>query len=208
MPVPPGPCQPGHLDAQHDAHTPHRDLGDQPGKARTRIGGRGRYPKVVIDYHDLRPCPAQRRRPLHQRILQPRRFGMLKNLLPAGLADIHHRGPIAVLGADLLLRLTPRPVPAQAHRARLLPGRSPPGPPAAPAAPPPQPAAPPAAPSRPAAEEPPFTRRSVASGSPTAGFSRVTMATTCNSAPTLSIAPAPGATPENCTISGASQVAD
>src|SRR5215467_15128967 len=88
---------------------------------------------------------------------------MLNNLLPAGLAHIHHRGPVPVLGTDLLLRLTPRPVPAQAHRARLPPGRSPPGPPASPASPPPQPAVPPAASSRPAAEEPPSTRCSVRS---------------------------------------------
>src|SRR5262249_28081663 len=130
---------------------------------------------------------------------------MLKNLLPAGLAHIHHRGPVPVLGPDLLLRLPPRPVSAQAHRARLLPGRSPPGPPASP---PPRPAVPPAASSRPAAEEPPSTRCSVASGSPTAGLSRATMATTCNSAPALSIALAPGTALENDLISGASAVAD
>ena len=98
------------------AHPAHRDLGDQPGKARPGIGRRGRYPKVVVDHHDPRQRPAQpARRPLGQRVLQPRRFGMLKNLLPARLA--HHRGPVPVLGADLLLRLAPRPVPAQAYRA-------------------------------------------------------------------------------------------
>ena len=59
MPVPAGPRQPGHLDAQHDAHPPHRDLGDQPGKGRPGIGRRGRYPKVVVDHHDPRPRPTQ-----------------------------------------------------------------------------------------------------------------------------------------------------
>ena len=150
MPVPAGPRQPGHLDAQHDAHTSHRDLGDQPGKPLPGIRRRSRHPQVVVDHHDLRPRPAQRHCPLGQRVLQPRRLGMLKNLLPARLADVHHRGPVQVLRADLLLRLPPRPVPAQAHRARLPPRRPPPGPPASPAAPPPPPAAPPAASSRPA----------------------------------------------------------
>ena len=83
------------------------------------IGRRGRYLRVVVDHHDPRQRPAQRRRPLGQRVLQPRRFGMLKNLLPARL--VHHRGPVPVLGSDLLLRLAPRPVPSQAYRAGLPP---------------------------------------------------------------------------------------
>ena len=74
---------------------------------------------------------------------------MLKNLLPAGLAHVYHGGPVPVLGPYLLLRLTPRPVPAQAHPARLLPGLPLPGPPASPAAPPLPPAVPPAASPRP-----------------------------------------------------------
>ena len=45
VPVPAGPRQPGHLDAQHDAHTSHRDLGDQPGKARPGIRRRRRHPR-------------------------------------------------------------------------------------------------------------------------------------------------------------------
>ena len=196
MPVPAGPRQPGHLDAQHDAHTSHRDLGDEPGKARPGIGRRGRHTQIVIDHHDQRPRPAQRRSPLRQRVLQPRRLRMLKDLLPARLADIHHRRPVPVLGTDLLLRLPPRPVPAQAHHARLLPGRPLPGPPASPAAPPPQPAAPPAASSRPGAGESPPTRHPVASGSPAAARSRPTMIAACNSAPTLTIALDAGATLE------------
>jgi len=61
------------------------------------IGRRGRYPQVVVDHDDLRACPAQRDRPLGQRVLQPRRSGMLKHLLPAFLADIHDRCPVQVL---------------------------------------------------------------------------------------------------------------
>src|SRR5215831_392236 len=133
---------------------------------------------------------------------------MLKDLLPAGLAHIHHRRPVPVLGPDLLLRLAPRPVPAQAHHARLPPGRPPPGPPASPAAPPPPPAAPAAASSRPGAGELPLARHLVASGSPAAARSRPTMIAACNSAPTLTIALDIGATLENFVDSGASQVAD
>jgi hypothetical protein len=69
------------------------------------------------------------------------------------------------------------------------------------ASPPPQPAAPAAGPSRSGGPEPPSARCSVASDSPAAADSRRrTTVATCNSAPTLSIAPEPGAWLE--TISG------
>src|SRR6266849_3768043 len=106
---------------------------------------------------------------------------MLKHLLPARLADVNHRSPVQVLRADLLLRLPRQP--------------------ASPAAPPPQPAAPAAGPSRSGGREPPSARCPVASGSPAAAdLSRRTAVAACNSAPTLSIAPEPGAWLE--TISG------
>ena len=178
------------------------------GKARPGICRRGRHAQVVIDHHDPRPRPAQRRCALGQRVLQPRRFGMLKDLLPARLPYVNHRCPVPVPGPDLLLRLAPRPVPAQAHHARLLPGRPPPGLPAAPAAPPPPPAAPAAASSRPGAGEPPLARHSVASGSPAAARSRPTMVAACNSAPTLTIALGTAPTLEHFADSGALQVAD
>ena len=72
VPVPPGPGQPGHLDPEDDAHTSHRDLRDEPGKALPRIRRRGRHPEVVVDHRDLRPRPAQRHGPLGERVLQPR----------------------------------------------------------------------------------------------------------------------------------------
>ncbi len=208
VPVPPGPRQPGHLDAQHDAHTSHRDLRDEPGKALAGIGRRGRHPQVVVDHHHLRACPAQRDGPLGQRVLQPRRFGMLKHLLPARLPDIHHRRPVQVLRADLLLRLSLPAVPGQAHHDRLSPSRPRPGPPASPAAPPPQPADPAAAPPRPPDRESPHSRRSAASRSPAAADrSRRTTIAACNSAPALSIGPDPGATLETVFTSPASEVA-
>ena len=156
VPVPAGPRQPGHLDPEDDAHTSHRDLRDEPGKALPGIRRRRRHPEVVIDHHDLRPCPAQRDRPLGQRVLQPRRLGVLKHLLPARLPDVHDRGPVQVLRADLLLRLPLHPVPGQAHHDRLPPRGPQPWLPASPAAPPPRPAAPAAAPPRPEDREPPM----------------------------------------------------
>ena len=119
VPVPAGPRQPRHLDAQHDARTSHGDLRDEPGKPLPGIRRRRRHPQIVVDHHYLRPRPAERRRPLDERVLQPGRLRVLKHLLPARLADVHDRGPVQVPRADLLLRLPLRPVPVQAHRARL-----------------------------------------------------------------------------------------
>ena len=209
VPVPAGPRQPGHLDAEDNARTSHRDLRDQPGKPLPGIRRRGRHSQVVVDHHDLRPCPAQRRCPLHERVLQPRGLRMLKHLLPARLTDIHHRGPAEMLRADLLLRFSPQPVPGQAHHARLPSCGPRPRLPASPAAPPPQPAAPAAGPSRSGDRESPSARRLAASGSPAAADSRRrTTVAACNSAPTLSIAPEPGATLETISASRASAVAD
>src|ERR1035438_6684683 len=205
VPGPSGPRQPGHLDAQHDTCTSHRDLRDEPEKASPGIRRRGRHPQVIVDHHDLRPCPAQRDGPLGEPVLQPRRLRMLKHLLPARLADIDHRRPVQVLRADLLLWLPLRPVPVQAHHARL----PQPSPPASPASPPPQPAVPAAVPSTPQDRESPHARHSAASGSPAAAdSSRRTIVAACNSAPTLSIAPDPGVTLETIPASRASAVAD
>ena len=88
VPVPAGPRQPGHLDTQHDAHTSHRHLRDEPGKALPGIRRRRRHPQIIVDHHDLRPRPAQRDRPPGQRVLQPRGLSVLKDLLPARLADV------------------------------------------------------------------------------------------------------------------------
>ena len=209
VPVPAGPRQPGHLDAQHDAHTSHRHLRDEPGKALPGISRRGRHPQVVVDHHDLRPCPAQRDGPLGQRVLQPRRLRMLKHLLPARLPDIHHRRPVQVLRHGSSAAAALRPVPGQAHHDRLPPGRPRPWLPAAPAAPPQQPAAPAAASPRPGDRESPQSRRSVASGSPAAADRRRrTIVAACNSAPTLSIAPDSGARLETVSSLPASAVAD
>ncbi len=209
VPVPAGPRQPGHLDTQDDAHTSHRDLRDEPGKALPGIRRRRRHPQIVVDHHDLRPCPAQRDRPPGQRVLQPRGLRVLKHLLPARLADVHDRRPVQVLRADLLLRLPLQPVTGQAHHDRLPPRWPPLSLPASPAAPPRQPAAPAAAPPRSGDRESPHSRHSAASRSPAAADrSRHTTAAACNSAPTPSIAPDPGVMLETISASWASAVAD
>jgi len=87
MPLPAGPGQPGHLDAQHDAHMIQPHLGDQPRKARPRIGARGRMPQVLIDHQHPRRRPPQRGRPLGQPVLQPRGLGVIGHLSRGGLPD-------------------------------------------------------------------------------------------------------------------------
>ena len=193
MPVAAGPRQPRHLDPEDDTHTSHRHLRDEPGKPLPGIRRRRRHAQVIIDHHDLRPGPAQRDRSLGQRVLQPRRLGVLQHLVPGRLPDVHGRRTIEVLRADLLLRLPLRPVLPQAHHDRLSQPGPRPGPPASPAGRPPQPAAPAAAPSRSGDREPPPARHSAASRSPAAADRRRrTTVAACNSAPTLSIAPESG----------------
>ena len=148
-------------------------------------------------------APAQRDRPLRERVLQARGLGVLKHLLPAGLPDVHDRGTVQVLRADLLLRLPLHPVPDRRliTAASRCPGRSPGcqhrqqryhrGPPLRRAGPP-----------RPEAREPPHSRCPAASGSPAATDSRRrTTVAACNSAPTLSIAPEPENTLETISTS-------
>ena len=209
VPVPAGPRQPGHLDPQDDAHTSHRDLRDEPGKALPGIRRRRRHPQIVVDHHDLRPCPAQRDRPPGERVLQPRGLSVLKHLLPARLADVHDRRPVQVLRADLLLRLPPQPVTGQAHHDRLPPRWPPLSLPASPAAPPPQPAAPAAAPPRSGDRESPHSRHSAASRSPAAAdrsrHTRVCRLQQCSHA---EYRPGPGVMLETISASRASAVAD
>ena len=209
VPVPAGPRQPRHLDPEDDAHTSHRHLRDEPGKPLPGICRRSRHAQVIVDHHDLGPGPAQRDRPLRERVLQPRRLGVLKHLLPGRLPDVHGRRTIEVLRADLLLRLPLRPVLPQAHHDRLSSCGPRPWPPASPAARPPQSAVPAAGPSRSGDRKAPHSRHSAASRSPAAADrSRRTTVAACNSAPTLSIALEPGIRLEMVSASGVSAVAD
>ena len=193
MPVLPGPRQPRHLGPQDDPRPSHGDLGDQPGKALPRIRGRRRHAQVVIDHDDLGPRPAQRDRPLGQRVLQPRRLGVLKHLAPGRLPHVHDRRQRQVPRPDLQLR-QPLRAHDRVHRDRLPSRPRPPAPRAPPAAPPPPPADPAAPPPRSAGREPLSFRRSAASRSPAAASRRRTVAAVCNSAPAVSMAPdVPGA---------------
>jgi hypothetical protein len=103
VPVLPGPGQPRHVQPQHQADMPHRELGDQPGKPgpRRRVGRRP--PQILVDHQHPRGRPPQRRRPFHQPVLQPRRLAVVEHLLAGGLTDIHHRKTITMPTLDLLL---------------------------------------------------------------------------------------------------------
>ena len=204
LPVLPGPRQPRHLDPQDDPRPSHGDLGDQPGKALPGIRDRRRHAQVVVDHDDLGPGPAQRDRPPDERVLQPRRLRVLKDLAPGRLPHVHDRGQRQVPRPDLQLRQALR-MQYRAHRDRL-PSR--PAPRASPAGPPPTPAGSAAPPPRPASREPLTFRCSVASGSPAAASRRPTVAAARNSAPTLSIASDVPETIEIISSSRASAVAD
>jgi hypothetical protein len=206
VPVLPGPRQPRHLDPQDDPRPSHGDLSDKPGEALPGIRDRRGHPEVVVDHDDLGPGPAQRDRPPGERVLQPRRFRVLKDLAPGRLPDIHDRGQGQVLRPDLQLRQSLR-MHDRVHRDRL-PPRPRPVPRASPAAPPPSSAALAAPPPRSAGREPPSFRCPVASGSPAAASRRPTVAAACNSAPTLSIAPDAPGTLETISSSRVSAVAD
>jgi hypothetical protein len=115
--------QPRHLDAQHQPHVPHGDLGDQPLEAHPAGRAGPRLAQVLVDHQHPRGPPAQRDRPLHQGVLQPGRLPMAEHLLAGGLAHVHHRQPLKVPATDLAAQPLPRqqrghgraPSPAGVH---------------------------------------------------------------------------------------------
>jgi hypothetical protein len=129
VPVPPGPGQPRHVQAQHQANMPHRDFGNQPGEPGPRRRVRRRPPQILVDHQHPRRRPPQRRRPLDEAVLQPRRLAMVNNLLTGRLAHINHRQTITVPALDLL----PATLSQQHHAHRRL--RRSPGPAQPPTAP-------------------------------------------------------------------------
>ena len=136
MPLPARPGQPGHLDAQHDAHMIQPHLRHQPREPRTRISPRSRMPQVLVDHQHPRRRPPQRDRALGQPVLQPRGLGMVLHLSRGGLADIDRRQAITMPGLDLALSPFPGQPRRDAHRAHPRSRRSPPrGPSARPAGP-------------------------------------------------------------------------
>ena len=123
VPFPATARQPGHLDAQHDAHMVQPDLGDQTLKARPCVHPRRRMPQVLIDHQHPRRRPPQGHRPLRQPILQPRGFLMVMDLLSGGLTHINGRETITMPRLDLALQPLPRPR-RRAHPAHPRPCRS------------------------------------------------------------------------------------
>lgn len=109
MPVATGAGQPRHLHPQHqphmvEAHFRHQAL--EPGPAH---GRRARFAQIVIDHQDLGPGPTQPQCPVHQPVLQPRRFLVSNQLLQRRLPHVHHRQPIAMLPLNLLAGHRPSP---------------------------------------------------------------------------------------------------
>ena len=131
MPVPARAGQPRHLQAQHQPHMPHRDLGDQPREPGPLGRIRRRPPQILIDHHDPRGRPAQRGRPVRQPVLQPRRLTVVSDLLPRRLPDVDNRQPVTVPALNLAIAELTRQ--HRAHR-RSPPPPARPRPPAAPGA--------------------------------------------------------------------------
>ena len=137
VPLTPRPGQPGHLDAEHDAHVIESDLGDKALEPGPGICARGGMPQILVDHQDPRRRPAQRDRALCQPVLQPRGLLMVNDLGRSGLTDVHGRQPITMPGLNLALRPLPRQPHRHTHRTHPRPGRSlpPSGPSARPADP-------------------------------------------------------------------------
>jgi hypothetical protein len=104
QPVPVGVVarQPGDFQAQHDAGPAHADVGDQPLEAVAALGGGARASQVLVDHDHLLGRPAQRDRPLAQRVLAVGGGGVLDHLAQGGLAHIQVGGPAQVLCGHLL----------------------------------------------------------------------------------------------------------
>lgn len=63
--------QPRHLNAQHQPHMAHSDLGDQPTEPHPAGSAGPGFTEILIDHQHPRDLPAQRDRSLHQPVLQP-----------------------------------------------------------------------------------------------------------------------------------------
>ena len=153
MPLPPGPGQPRHLDAQHDADVIEADLRHQPLEPGPDPGTGRRVAQVLIDHQDPGRLPAQLSRAPGQPVLQPRRLAVLDDLRHRGLAHVNHREPVPVPFLDLAPGQFPWQPRRRVHHARPRPGRhTPPGSSASSVPPsgiPPPPGSPPAAPPTP-----------------------------------------------------------
>jgi hypothetical protein len=92
---------PRHLDAPHQPHVAHGDLGDQPTEPHPAGRAGPGLAEILVDHQHPRGRPAQRDRPLYQPVLQPGRLAMVDHLLAGGLAHIHHHQPRKMPVTDL-----------------------------------------------------------------------------------------------------------
>ena len=90
--------QPRHLQPQHQAHMPHRDLRDQPREPRPLRRARRRPPQVLIDHHHPGGRPAQRGRPLGS--ARTAAASTHRDRRPAGAKTAGHTRPPAGHGAS------------------------------------------------------------------------------------------------------------
>jgi hypothetical protein len=80
--------QPGAFQAEHDPGPAQRHLGDQLLEAFPAGGAGAGVALVDVDHGDLAGVPAEADRLAAQVILADRRFGVVDDLLEAGLADV------------------------------------------------------------------------------------------------------------------------
>jgi len=92
------------LETEHDAHLAHAHRGDQACEALPVAVG-ARAPLVAVDDDDPLMVPAERDRPLPQRVLAPGALGVLHHLAQRALADIQIRLTRQVVGGHLLVGL-------------------------------------------------------------------------------------------------------
>src|SRR5262249_35219191 len=102
MPVPARSCQARHLNTEHDSDVAEPNLRDQPLKAKAAFDARARSPEIIVNDHDGLARPPKLKRPIGQRVLQPRRLLMTLNLLHRGLADVDHREALAMVPKDFV----------------------------------------------------------------------------------------------------------
>src|SRR5919198_6059755 len=101
MPVAVGASQPRDIQPKDDADMGQADFGDQALKAWAPRGRSARLAQILINDQHLGARPAEREGAFDEAILEPRRLLMAHHLLEGGLADVHHREPVAMLPLNL-----------------------------------------------------------------------------------------------------------
>jgi hypothetical protein len=102
MPVPAGPCQARHLDAEDEADVAEADLGDQPLEPEPTLDGLAGAPEVVIDHDHALARPSKVHGPLDQGVLEAGGLLVALDLLGRGLPNVDDGQTLAVSAADLV----------------------------------------------------------------------------------------------------------